>query len=92
MFTGPRPTVIALHGGPHGNVFQAYPPGWMVSLSMGIGFLTVNFRGSLAYGTDFTMALPGHIGNVDVKDCKQALDIAIEKGASIFSIYTRNIS
>ena len=47
---------------------------------MGAAYITPNYRGSRGYGTEFTMALPGHIGTVDVEDCMKALSIAIDKG------------
>lgn len=78
--TEPQPTILIPHGGPHSSMLQLYAPSAAQLASMGASLLIVNFRGSLSYGTDFTMALPGHVGQVDVEDCMQALDVAIEKG------------
>ena len=38
---------------------------------LGYGILFVNFRGSLGNGRDCVDSLPGHIGDLDVKDCYQ---------------------
>lgn len=78
-----QPTMLIPHGGPHSAVLQGYNPLVALLCSSGITVLTVNFRGSTNYGTDFTMALPGQIGTVDVEDCMQALDESIEKGKKV---------
>ena len=80
--SGPRPAVLTMHGGPHGSVFQRYTPSVVLQLSMGAAFITPNYRGSLGYGTEFTMALPGHVGTVDVEDCMKSLSIAIDRGVA----------
>lgn len=79
-----QPAVFIPHGGPHVSVKQNYNPLYVLLCSMGMTVLTVNYRGSRAYGTDFLMALPGHIGELEVEDCIQSIDIAIEKGKYLF--------
>ena len=40
----------------------------------GFDFLSVNYRGSIGYGSDFVTKLPGKCGDVDVSDCLKAKD------------------
>ena len=46
---------------------------------LGYGIVFVNFRGSLGVSKSGVESLPGYIGDLDVKDCKQALDEALAK-------------
>eukprot|EP00210_Caulerpa_lentillifera_P004222 g4027.t1 len=76
----PQPTILIPHGGPHSSMIQVYSATYVLLCSLGMTAVAVNFRGSINYGTDFTMALPGHVGTVDVEDCVQAIDECIAKG------------
>ena len=40
----------------------------------GFDFLSVNYRGSIGYGSDFVTKLPGKCGDVDVSDCLKVKD------------------
>ena len=45
---------------------------------LGYAVLFVNFRGSIGAGQDSVDSLLGHVGDTDVKDCRQALDECLE--------------
>ncbi len=45
---------------------------------LGYGVVFVNFRGSLGNGRKSVDCLPGHIGDLDVKDCRQALSETLD--------------
>ena len=40
---------------------------------LGYAVLYVNYRGSLGRGEEAVNSLPGHVGDVDVKDCHQVI-------------------
>ncbi|KAL1021623.1 hypothetical protein UPYG_G00015690 [Umbra pygmaea] len=72
------PLVVYPHGGPH-SVFVA---DWLLSSSvlcrMGFAVLLVNYRGSLGYGQDNILSLPGNVGNQDVKDVQFAVESVLK--------------
>ena len=45
---------------------------------MGLNLLIVNYRGSLGYGNEFLNSLLGNIGQHDVDDCYNLLDLALK--------------
>uniref|UniRef100_A0A6Q2WUV8 acylaminoacyl-peptidase n=1 Tax=Esox lucius TaxID=8010 RepID=A0A6Q2WUV8_ESOLU len=69
-----------LSGGPH-SVFVAE---WLLSCSvlcrMGFAVLLVNYRGSLGYGQDSILSLPGNVGSQDVKDVQFAVESVLKSG------------
>ncbi len=46
---------------------------------LGYAVIRVNYRGSLGAGKDSVESLPGHVGDLDVKDCNQALKEALTR-------------
>ncbi|KAJ8016007.1 hypothetical protein DPEC_G00002650 [Dallia pectoralis] len=74
------PLLVTPHGGPH-SVFIAE---WQLSCSvlcrMGIAVLLVNYRGSIGYGQDSILSLPGNVGTQDVKDVQFAVESVLKSG------------
>ncbi|XP_072305930.1 acylamino-acid-releasing enzyme isoform X2 [Eucyclogobius newberryi] len=74
------PLVLIPHGGPH-SVFVAE---WLLSCSvmcrMGFASLLVNYRGSLGFGQDNVLSLPGNVGTQDVKDVQFAVESVLQGG------------
>uniref|UniRef100_A0AAV2LYY0 Acylamino-acid-releasing enzyme n=1 Tax=Knipowitschia caucasica TaxID=637954 RepID=A0AAV2LYY0_KNICA len=74
------PLVLIPHGGPH-SVFIA---DWFLSCSvmcrMGFASLLVNYRGSLGFGQDCVLSLPGNVGTQDVKDVHFAVESVLQSG------------
>lgn len=75
------PLVLIPHGGPH-SVFVA---DWFLSCSVmcriGFASLLVNYRGSLGFGQDSILSLPGNAGTQDVKDVQFAVETVLQSGA-----------
>eukprot|EP00190_Bangiopsis_sp_CCMP1999_P002060 CAMPEP_0198731086 /NCGR_PEP_ID=MMETSP1475-20131203/28041_1 /TAXON_ID= ORGANISM="Unidentified sp., Strain CCMP1999" /NCGR_SAMPLE_ID=MMETSP1475 /ASSEMBLY_ACC=CAM_ASM_001111 /LENGTH=751 /DNA_ID=CAMNT_0044493997 /DNA_START=137 /DNA_END=2392 /DNA_ORIENTATION=- len=75
-----RPLLCFPHGGPHSANVVAYSVLVELLAWRGISVLMVNFRGSTGRGEDFLQALPGKCGTMDVNDCIEAVEWAIEQG------------
>lgn len=73
------PIILFPHGGPH----TANAPTFMIApaffASIGYAVLYVNYRGSLGFGKKYVDALPSHVGEMDVEDCRRALKHVIDK-------------
>ncbi len=76
----PYPTVLRIHGGPHG----AYGVGWNFESQLlaanGYLVLITNPRGSSGYGNDFSMALWQKWGVPDFQDVMAGVDHVISRG------------
>lgn len=77
---GPAPTVLVVHGGPHGawgaNLYLEHN----ILSALGFGVLWVNPRGSSGYGVEFANQVVGHWGEGDMADLLAALDRMVESG------------
>ncbi|NWH26341.1 ACPH enzyme, partial [Grus americana] len=75
--TTPLPLPFA--GGPH-SVFTA---GWMLYPAalcrMGFAVLLVNYRGSLGFGQDSVVSLPGNVGTQDVRDVQLCVERVLQE-------------
>ncbi|XP_046896530.1 acylamino-acid-releasing enzyme [Hypomesus transpacificus] len=75
------PLIVTPHGGPH-SVFVAQ---WLLSSSalcrMGFAVLLVNYRGSIGFGQESVLSLPGLVGSQDVKDVQFAVESVLEDAA-----------
>ncbi len=70
--------VLVPHGGPH----SAHVFAWNLQYEFllragGYSLLLVNYRGSVGFGNDDLLSLPGKVGTQDVADCVAALDAAL---------------
>ena len=77
---GESDTILLMpHGGPH----SAHTCGWILYydflLHLGYTLLLVNYRGSVGFGNETLLTLPGNVGTNDVSDCITALDHALSK-------------
>ncbi|XP_041446694.1 acylamino-acid-releasing enzyme isoform X1 [Xenopus laevis] len=68
------PLVVYPHGGPHSNFVSEWMLFPAVLCKMGFAVLLVNYRGSLGFGQDSILSLPGNIGDQDVKDVQLAVE------------------
>ena len=76
----PYPTILYIHGGPHGWYGYQYGSDFQMLAGAGFAVLFVNPRGSTGYGDAFATALSGNWGVLDHKDLLDGVDSAIEAG------------
>ena len=78
--TGPMPTILWIHGGPHGAQGHRFAyDTWMLT-SRGYAVMFVNHRASTGYGDAFATAIKGDWGNLDHNDLMAGVDEAIAQG------------
>lgn len=74
------PLIVTPHGGPHSVIVSE----WLLSCSvlsrMGFASLLVNYRGSLGFGQNSVLSLPGNVGTQDVKDVQFAVESVLKSG------------
>ncbi|KAL4858184.1 Acylamino-acid-releasing enzyme 1 [Chlorella vulgaris] len=78
--SGPRPTIITPHGGPHSAYTASYFMPLTFLVSLGYNVVLLNFRGSTGFGEACIQSLPGRIGTADVADCLAGLQAAVDAG------------
>lgn len=76
---GPFPTIIEVHGGPHGVTNQTYGMGGAYTEN-GIAFLSVNFRGSTTFGREFLQKIWGDVGHWELEDIVAAHAFLVREG------------
>ncbi|MEM7365078.1 MAG: alpha/beta fold hydrolase [Pseudomonadota bacterium] len=77
----PGPTVVLLHGGPHGvRDFWGYNPEVQLLAMLGVHVLQVNYRGSGGFGLDFMTVGYQKWGTLMQDDVTDATHWAIENG------------
>uniref|UniRef100_A0A671R0Z2 acylaminoacyl-peptidase n=1 Tax=Sinocyclocheilus anshuiensis TaxID=1608454 RepID=A0A671R0Z2_9TELE len=74
------PLIVMPHGGPHSVLVSEWFLSTAVLCKMGFSILLVNYRGSLGFGQDNILSLPGNIGTQDVKDVQLAVDSVLKQG------------
>uniref|UniRef100_A0AAR2JW53 Acylamino-acid-releasing enzyme n=1 Tax=Pygocentrus nattereri TaxID=42514 RepID=A0AAR2JW53_PYGNA len=74
------PLIVSPHGGPHSVVVAEWLLSQAVLCKMGFGVLQVNYRGSIGYGQDSILSLPGNVGTQDVKDVQFAVESVLAQG------------
>jgi dipeptidyl aminopeptidase/acylaminoacyl peptidase len=76
----PYPTVLYIHGGPHGAFGNVFHFDTQMLAGAGYAVLLVNHRASTGYGDAFSTAIKGDWGNLDYKDLMAGVDYVIDKG------------
>jgi dipeptidyl aminopeptidase/acylaminoacyl peptidase len=77
--TAPFPTVLYIHGGPHGAFGHTFHADMQLLAGAGFGVVLANHRASTGYGDAFA-AIAGDWGNNDYLDLMAAVDQAVEAG------------
>lgn len=78
--TPPFPTVLVIHGGPHGAFGATYHFDTQMLVGAGFAVVMVNHRASTGYGDPFATAIKGDWGNLDAGDLLAGVDEAIARG------------
>jgi dipeptidyl aminopeptidase/acylaminoacyl peptidase len=78
--TPPYPTILWIHGGPHGAQGHRFAFDTHMLTGAGYGVLFVNHRASTGYGNAFATGIKGDWGNLDYGDLMAGVDHAIAKG------------
>ena len=78
----PVPTVLYIHGGPNGQDEHSFDflRQWLAT--KGYAELNVNYRGSSGRGQDYSKAIAGDWGNLEVKDLLAGVDKAVAMGVA----------
>ena len=76
----PYPTILYIHGGPHGAYGYGFHFDFQMLAGAGYGVLFINHRASTGYGDEFSTAIKGDWGNLDYNDLMAGVDYAIERG------------
>jgi len=76
---GPFPTVIEVHGGPHGVTNQSYGMGASY-VENGFALLSVNYRGSTTFGREFLQKIWSDVGHWEMEDIIAAHQFLVEEG------------
>jgi len=74
-----RPTILSIHGGPHGMYGEGFSDAFQLYSSAGFGVVYINPRGSTGYGQTFTEGTIGQWGGGDYRDLMLGLDAAIKR-------------
>ncbi|CAJ1085082.1 acylamino-acid-releasing enzyme isoform X4 [Xyrichtys novacula] len=72
------PLIVTPHGGPHSVLVADWVLSSSVLCRMGFAILLVNYRGSLGFGQDNILSLPGNVGSQDVKDVQFAVESVLK--------------
>uniref|UniRef100_A0A8C5D479 Acylamino-acid-releasing enzyme n=1 Tax=Gadus morhua TaxID=8049 RepID=A0A8C5D479_GADMO len=67
-------------GGPHSVIVAEWLLSPSVLCRMGFAVLLVNYRGSIGYGQDNVLSLPGNVGSQDVQDVHFAVESVLKDG------------
>ena len=78
--TAPYPTILYIHGGPHGAYGHQYRFDTQMLNGAGYAVLLVNHRASIGYDDAFSTAIKGDWGNLDYQDLMHGVDTAIANG------------
>lgn len=74
------PTVLYIHGGPHGAFGHIFHFDTLMLCGAGYAVLLINHRASTGYGDAFSTAIKGDWGNLDYHDLMAGVDEAIARG------------
>ncbi|KRX10653.1 WD40-repeat-containing domain [Pseudocohnilembus persalinus] len=73
-----RALLNIVHGGPHAFAFGTFSKYRLYFLLNGFNILAPNFTGSAGYGMKFIEDLQGKIGEADIKDINQFIDLILK--------------
>jgi dipeptidyl aminopeptidase/acylaminoacyl peptidase len=80
---GPAPTVLEIHGGPHGwHPQSVFLPLYQCLAANGYVVVLANPRGSQSYGEKFSYACVGDWGGGDFDDLMEVVDALVGRGVS----------
>ncbi len=71
------PTILSIHGGPHGMYGYAFNATWQYTAARGYATLAINPRGSSGYGQKFTDGCVNDWGGGDYRDLMAGVDAAL---------------
>jgi dienelactone hydrolase len=77
---GPFPAVMDIHGGPFLARAESYQPEAQAWADNGYAWLSVNYRGSIGFGSDFSGAISGDPGRLELEDLEAARKWLLAKG------------
>jgi dienelactone hydrolase len=78
--TGPHPTVLIVHGGPHHHDADAWDPEVQAFVDHGYAVGLVNYRGSTGYGKAWQDVLEGDPGRPEIEDVVAGRDDLVARG------------
>jgi acetyl esterase/lipase len=78
--SGPTPMIVSVHGGPTDQNTVTFNPRFVHWLGQGWSILVPDYRGSTGWGRDYTKAMRGRWGDIDVTDCADGVNHAIAQG------------
>ena len=74
-FTGKRPVIINIHGGPEGQFRPSFPGRWdYYMIELGVAMIAPNVRGSTGYGKTFLALDNGFLREGSYRDINTLLD------------------
>jgi dipeptidyl aminopeptidase/acylaminoacyl peptidase len=78
--TGPHPTLMLVHGGPHHHDADGWDPEVQAFVDHGYLVALVNYRGSTGYGKRWQDALEGDPGRPEIEDVTAGRDDLVARG------------
>ncbi|MEM6936281.1 MAG: S9 family peptidase [Pseudomonadota bacterium] len=78
--SGPVPMVLSFHGGPEGQSRPRFRSDFQALLSLGIGVLDPNVRGSAGFGKRFVNLDNGELRFDGIRDIKACVDYVVGEG------------
>jgi len=76
---GKYPTILSIHGGPHGMFGYGFNPAFQVFAARGYAVLYINPRGSNGYGQKFADGTINEWGGGDYRDLMTGVDEALKR-------------
>ncbi|HEV8647983.1 MAG TPA: prolyl oligopeptidase family serine peptidase [Actinomycetes bacterium] len=80
--TGPHPTVMLVHGGPHHHDADSFSPEVQAWVDHGWAVALVNYRGSTGYGKAWLDVLEGDPGRPEVEDVVAGREDLVARGVA----------
>jgi len=80
--TGPHPTVMLVHGGPHHHDADSFSPEVQAWVDHGWAVALVNYRGSTGYGKAWQDVLEGDPGRPEIEDVVAGRDDLVARGVA----------